>query len=418
MFDQSFVRAWRLYLAGSLAAFRTGCLQFFQIVFARHASKRNPLDAETVKMESFDAIIIGGGPAGSTCAQRLLGGMDVLIVNKADFPRGKLCSGWITLGVLDDLKLEIDDYRRGRVFQPMSGFAIGIVGGGGGSRAAGSRSITAGRSATASSAASSTTTSSAAAGAAGAGRGGQVDRPNRRQMDRQRPLPGANARGRRRTFLPRRPAHGQGDRARPGDCGPGIGDRAYPGRRGCLPCRPALAGALLLPRPAGLRLVLSQGQPPQRRPGHVVPQQLPQQVQDFYLWLKRQGRLPNDLPTSFPGHAYLTYEQAARRLVGEGVVWIGDAAGLAHNESGEGIHPAIQSGLMAADAIIAAQGDYRVEKLDAYRRRMEAQFGPRQQGVPPPRATSAFRRRVAHWLLGRRWFVRRVVLDRWFLRRS
>ena len=94
--------------------------------------------------------------------------------------------------------------------------------------------------------------------------------------------------------------------------------------------------------------------------GRVVPQQLPQQVQDFYLWLKRQGRLPDDLPTSFPGHAYLTYEQAARRLAGDGVVWIGDAAGLAHNESGEGIHPAIRSGLMAADAILAAQGDYRV----------------------------------------------------------
>jgi cyclopropane-fatty-acyl-phospholipid synthase len=36
MFDASFVRAWRLYLAGSLAAFTTGCLQLFQVLFARH----------------------------------------------------------------------------------------------------------------------------------------------------------------------------------------------------------------------------------------------------------------------------------------------------------------------------------------------------------------------------------------------
>lgn len=151
--------------------------------------------------------------------------------------------------------------------------------------------------------------------------------------------------------------------------------------------------------------------------GRVVPQQLPQQVQDFYLWLKRQGRLPDDLPTSFPGHAYLTYDQAARRLAGDRVVWIGDAAGLAHNESGEGIHPAIRSGIMAADAILAAQGDYRAQTLDAYRRRMEEHYGSRRASVPPHRSTSAFRRRVAHWLLGRRWFVRRVVLDRWFLRR-
>lgn len=35
MFDRNFVRAWRLYLAGSVAAFLTGSLQLFQVVFAR-----------------------------------------------------------------------------------------------------------------------------------------------------------------------------------------------------------------------------------------------------------------------------------------------------------------------------------------------------------------------------------------------
>jgi len=34
MYDPSFVRAWRLYLAGSIAAFRGGTLQLFQILFA------------------------------------------------------------------------------------------------------------------------------------------------------------------------------------------------------------------------------------------------------------------------------------------------------------------------------------------------------------------------------------------------
>jgi cyclopropane-fatty-acyl-phospholipid synthase len=34
MYDSKFVRAWRLYLAGSLAGFRCGSLQLFQIVFA------------------------------------------------------------------------------------------------------------------------------------------------------------------------------------------------------------------------------------------------------------------------------------------------------------------------------------------------------------------------------------------------
>ncbi len=35
MFDERFVRAWRLYLAGSLAAFRTGELQLYQVLFNR-----------------------------------------------------------------------------------------------------------------------------------------------------------------------------------------------------------------------------------------------------------------------------------------------------------------------------------------------------------------------------------------------
>jgi len=150
--------------------------------------------------------------------------------------------------------------------------------------------------------------------------------------------------------------------------------------------------------------------------GRVDPQQLPNRVQDFYQWLKREGRVPDNLPTQFPGHAYLTYDQAARPLAAEGVLWIGDSAGLAHSESGEGIHPAIQSGLMAAETVLAARGDYRIEALDAYRRCMEAHFGPRQANVSPPRTISNFRRRLARWLLRQRWFVRRVVLDRWFLR--
>jgi cyclopropane-fatty-acyl-phospholipid synthase len=37
MFDERFVRAWRLYLAGSQAGFNAGSLQLFQLLFARHA---------------------------------------------------------------------------------------------------------------------------------------------------------------------------------------------------------------------------------------------------------------------------------------------------------------------------------------------------------------------------------------------
>jgi cyclopropane-fatty-acyl-phospholipid synthase len=42
MFDETFVRAWRLYLAGSQAAFTTGTMQLFQVVFARGNSNQIP----------------------------------------------------------------------------------------------------------------------------------------------------------------------------------------------------------------------------------------------------------------------------------------------------------------------------------------------------------------------------------------
>lgn len=42
MFDDNFVRAWRLYLAGSMAAFTASELQLFQIVFARDTNNELP----------------------------------------------------------------------------------------------------------------------------------------------------------------------------------------------------------------------------------------------------------------------------------------------------------------------------------------------------------------------------------------
>ena len=42
MFDEAFVRAWDLYLAGSEVAFITGSLQLFQVVFARGGTNAIP----------------------------------------------------------------------------------------------------------------------------------------------------------------------------------------------------------------------------------------------------------------------------------------------------------------------------------------------------------------------------------------
>ncbi len=56
-------------------------------------------------------IIVGGGPAGSTCARELRkSGIDAIIVDKKTFPRTKLCAGWITPGVFSDLELAPENY--------------------------------------------------------------------------------------------------------------------------------------------------------------------------------------------------------------------------------------------------------------------------------------------------------------------
>lgn len=48
-------------------------------------------------MEKRDVIIVGGGPAGSSAARKLKqAGKDVLVLDKRSFPRIKLCAGWVT----------------------------------------------------------------------------------------------------------------------------------------------------------------------------------------------------------------------------------------------------------------------------------------------------------------------------------
>lgn len=52
-FDENFVRAWRLYLAGSRAAFLSGTLQLFQVVFRRHADTTVPRTRRHLGLETL-----------------------------------------------------------------------------------------------------------------------------------------------------------------------------------------------------------------------------------------------------------------------------------------------------------------------------------------------------------------------------
>jgi flavin-dependent dehydrogenase len=61
-----------------------------------------------------DVLIVGGGPAGAACARQLARhGVDCLILDRAAFPRVKLCAGWIPPEVFGDLDLDPGDYPHG-----------------------------------------------------------------------------------------------------------------------------------------------------------------------------------------------------------------------------------------------------------------------------------------------------------------
>jgi len=62
-------------------------------------------------MVTADVIVVGGGPAGSSCAWRLRrSGIEVLVLDRRNFPRPKPCAGWITPRVLQALEITQKTY--------------------------------------------------------------------------------------------------------------------------------------------------------------------------------------------------------------------------------------------------------------------------------------------------------------------
>ena len=365
-------------------------------------------------MDHCEVLVVGGGPAGSSCARALVqAGVDACVIDKAAFPRDKVCGGWITPQTVTSLALDLDTYGCGRTLQPITSFAVGLLGG----RVA--------------------------------------------KVDYRRPVSWAIRRCEFDDYLLRR----AGARLRldepveaiervPGGWFVNGSLRARllvgAGGHGCPVARtlgrddaaggepiagqevefamtPAEAANCSVPATQPLLLFcrdlrgygwcVRKGDFVNVGLGRIGGHGLNRQVRAFWDELARSGVVAGAPRTAFKGHAYLSYPASRRPGVSDGALLIGDAAGLADPQSGEGIRTAIESGLLAAAAIVAARGEYGAARLASYATGLAGRFGPRlaADAEPGTGGLAALRTAIGGWLLTQPRFVRSVVLDRWFL---
>ncbi len=360
-----------------------------------------------------DVLIVGGGPAGSTCARRLrAAGLDVVVMDKRPFPRDKPCAGWITPPVLKMLDIDPLDYARGRVLQPITSFSVGRMN---------HRIIATDFGEIVSYGIRRCEFDAWLLARAGARcRLDESVRSIKRLEDGWLVNDGVRAGlivGAGGHFCPVARHLG----ARPG--GP---DLVVAAQEAEFEMTPAQAAACRV-RPEGPELYFCedlQGYGWCFRKGHYLNVGLGREsraglaghVDAMVQWLRRSGRVPFDIPACFVGHAYSLYGHSRRELVGDGMLLVGDAACLAAPYSGEGIRAAVESALMAADAIVAAAGDYRREALEPYGAALVDRFGEPEASdgwlahIPP-----WLKRALAGPLFASSWFTRRVVLEKWFL---
>jgi len=362
-----------------------------------------------------DALVVGGGPAGSTCARALArSGIDVVVMDKRTFPRDKVCAGWITPAVVESLELDVDDYRRGRVFQPITGFRTGILDG---------REV------------DTDYTQPVSFGIRRLEFDDYLLRRSGARLELGQALRTIERDGKGFVVNGRIRAHvlvGAGGHFCPvarylgADLGTGESIIAAQElefaltpdqfeRCAAVGERPEL---YFCPDLKGYGWCFRKGQYLNIGLGREDTHRLSEQLVAFWGFLKRRGTIGFDPPSRSNGHAYLLYGHAPRDVVGDGVLLIGDAAGLAYAQSGEGIRPAIESGLMAAETILGGSGDCRAERLAAYRERLSARFGPRESRSLSEHVPAALKRALGRALMASAWFTRHVVLDHWFLHRN
>jgi flavin-dependent dehydrogenase len=359
----------------------------------------------------FDAVIVGGGPAGSTCARTLTAaGADVLVLDRATFPRDKICAGWITPAVVRHLELDLDAYRAtGLTLQAFRGFRTGVVDG---------RMIDT-----------------------------RYDAPisygiRRCEFDNYLLARcGASVRqGTPLRSLERRNGSWlvNGDIETPLVVGAGghfcpVAQRfRAPHRDGDLVVAQEAELPLTNPEACTVDAAVPQlyfcrdldGYGWCVRKGNYLnvgigrrdPREFPAAVRTFAQWLEREGHAPVDTARArWRGHAYLLAGATPTPPAGDGWLLVGDAAGLAFRESGEGIGPAIESAVLAAATVLGAGGRTDAAALQPYVDAIAARTRRATRGPRLPRAIAA---PLGRALLASTAFTRHVVMDRWFLRRA
>jgi len=401
--------------------------------------------------QRVDVVIVGAGPAGAVCADHLAqAGVDVLLLDRADFPRDKPCAGWITPEVFRLLSLTPEQLRveagaRGQpveagppVVQPFRAFRVGMIGGRadravlvdyaqpishgirraefdhfllGRARRAGARMETGATVRQIERDAEGWLIDGHWHGRLLIGAGGHfcpVARWMQANADTSHPSESALPTARSSPTKPKSCPFVCQEVELPLPADAASTCPVDPETPELYFCRDLLGYAWCIRKGNWLNIGL----------GREDRSALPRRVEQFVHWLREQKRLPSgiELPERWPGHAYFAYDSAPRPLAGERLLLVGDAAGLAEGKTGEGIAPAIRSGLFAARTIVAAKGEYGPALATAYERAIVEQFGAR--GRRSSGKASRWRAALGRLLLRNPTFVRRVVCDRWFLGRG
>lgn len=367
------------------------------------------------KLVDCDVLIVGGGPAGSACGWKLRqAGVDVTIMDRESFPRDKVCAGWITPQVVKELAIDLDDYRREHVLQPIHGFRTGVMGG---------PLLQTRYEETVSHAIRRCEFDNYLLKRSGAMTLQGVPFRSAERTDngwkindniRSRMLIGAGGH-----FCPvSRMINPQANPSRDLIAAQEAEYVLSNSEAAACAVEPDVPELYFYPDFQGYAWCVRKGPFINIGLGRDHEQNLTHYRDRFLEYLLKTERIGSLPEQKFHGHAYRVYRRPQRRVVDDRLLLIGDAAGLAYPQSGEGIRTAIESGLLAAEVVMEANPLFTPVALAVYERRLAEHFGRcGNPYVSPDRWRSRSRAATARLLLRSQWFTRHVLLDRWFLHR-